>query len=37
LAAQLAGVGLRVELAHRDLVQSGSPASVAPGAPLTAT
>ena len=32
LAAQLGGAGLRVELAHRDLVQSGSPASVAPGA-----
>jgi RNase adapter protein RapZ len=37
LAAQLGGVGLRVELAHRDLVKSGSSASVAPGAPLTAT
>jgi RNase adapter protein RapZ len=37
LAAQLGGAGLRVELAHRDLVKSGSPASVAPGAPLTAT
>ena len=34
LAAQLGGAGLRVELAHRDLVQS---ASVAPGAPLTAS
>ena len=34
LAAQLGGAGLRVELAHRDLVQSGSPALVAPGAPL---
>jgi UPF0042 nucleotide-binding protein len=37
LAAQLGGVGLRVELTHRDLVKSGSSASVAPGAPLTAT
>ena len=37
LAAQLGGAGLWVELAHRDLVQPGSPASVAPGAPLTAT
>jgi UPF0042 nucleotide-binding protein len=37
LAAQLAAAGLRVELAHRDLVQSGSPALVAPGAPVTAS
>jgi UPF0042 nucleotide-binding protein len=37
LAAQLAAVGLRVELAHRDLVQSGSPALIAPGAPPTAS
>jgi UPF0042 nucleotide-binding protein len=37
LAAQLGGAGLRVELAHRDLAQSGSPATVAPGAPLTAS
>jgi UPF0042 nucleotide-binding protein len=37
LAAQLAAVGLRVELAHRDLVQSGSPASAAPGTPPTAS
>jgi UPF0042 nucleotide-binding protein len=37
LAAQLGAVGLRVELAHRDLVQSGSPALVAPGAPSTAS
>ncbi len=34
LAAQLGAAGLRVELAHRDLVQS---ASVAPGAPPTAS
>jgi len=34
LAAQLGGAGLRVELAHRDIVQS---ASVAPGAPPTAS
>ncbi len=34
LAAQLGAAGLRVELAHRDLVQS---ASVAPGAPHTAS
>jgi len=32
LAAQLDAARLRVELAHRDLVQSGSPALVAPGA-----
>jgi RNase adapter protein RapZ len=32
LAAQLGAAGLRVELAHRDLVQSGSPALIAPGA-----
>jgi len=31
LAAQLGAARLRVELAHRDLVQSGSPAVVAPG------
>ncbi len=31
LAAQLGAAGLRVELAHRDLVQSGSPALVPPG------
>jgi UPF0042 nucleotide-binding protein len=37
LAAQLAAVGLRVELAHRDLVQSGSPALAAPGTPPTAS
>ncbi len=37
LAAQLGAAGLRVELAHRDLVQSGSPASLAPAAPLTAS
>jgi UPF0042 nucleotide-binding protein len=37
LAAQLGAVGLRVELAHRDLVQAGSPALVAPGAPSTAS
>jgi len=37
LAAQLAAAGLRVELAHRDLVQSGSPALAAPGAPPTAS
>ena len=35
LAAQIGAVGLRVELAHRDLVQSGSPALAAPGAPPT--
>ena len=35
LAAQISGAGLRVELAHRDLVQSGSPALVAQGAPPT--
>ena len=34
LAAQLGAAGLRVELAHRDLVQS---ALVAPGAPTTAS
>jgi len=32
LAAQLGVAGLRVELAHRDLVQSGSPALIAPDA-----
>ncbi len=37
LAAQLGTVGLRVELAHRDLVQSGSPAMVAPVAPPNAS
>jgi UPF0042 nucleotide-binding protein len=37
LAAQLATVGLRVELAHRDLVQSGSPALAAPGTPPAAS
>ena len=37
LAAQLAAAGLRVELAHRDLVQSRSPALIAPGAPPTAS
>ena len=37
LATQLGAVGLRVELAHRDLVQPGSSASVAPAAPLTAS
>ena len=37
LAAQLDAAGLRVELAHRDLVQSRSPALVAPGAPPTAS
>ncbi len=37
LAAQLGAAGLRVELAHRDLVQSGSPALVAPGALPTAS
>jgi RNase adapter protein RapZ len=35
LATQLGAVGLRVELAHRDLVQPGSSASVAPAVPLT--
>jgi RNase adapter protein RapZ len=35
LAAQLGAVGLRVELAHRDLVQSGSSALAAPGTPPT--
>jgi UPF0042 nucleotide-binding protein len=37
LAAQLGAARLRVELAHRDLVQSRSPALVAPGAPATAS
>jgi UPF0042 nucleotide-binding protein len=37
LAAQLGAGGLRVELAHRDLVPCGSPALVAPGAPPTAS
>jgi UPF0042 nucleotide-binding protein len=37
LAAQLGAAGLRVELAHRDLVQSGSPAPVAPGTLATAS
>jgi UPF0042 nucleotide-binding protein len=37
LAAQLDAAGLRVELAHRDLVQSRSPALVAPGAAPTAS
>jgi UPF0042 nucleotide-binding protein len=37
LAEQLGAVGLRVELAHRDLVPAGSPALVAPGAPSTAS
>jgi UPF0042 nucleotide-binding protein len=37
LAMQLGAVGLRVELAHRDLVQSGSSAEVAPAAPLAAS
>jgi UPF0042 nucleotide-binding protein len=37
LSAQLGAAGLRVELAHRDLVQSRSPALVAPGAPPTAS
>ena len=37
LAAQLAAAGLRLELAHRDLVQSGSPALPAPSAPVTAS
>jgi UPF0042 nucleotide-binding protein len=37
LAAQLGGAGHRVELAHRDLIQFGSPALVAPGAPVTAS
>jgi UPF0042 nucleotide-binding protein len=37
LAAKLGAGGLRVELAHRDLVQSGSLALVAPGAPRTAS
>jgi RNase adapter protein RapZ len=37
LAAQLGAAGLRLELAHRDLVQSGPSASVAPGALATAT
>jgi RNase adapter protein RapZ len=37
LSAQLGGAGHRVELAHRDLIQFGSPALVAPGAPVTAS
>jgi UPF0042 nucleotide-binding protein len=37
LATQLGAAGLRVELAHRDLAQSGSLALVAPGAPPTAS
>ena len=37
LAAQLGAEGLRVELAHRDLVHPGSPALGAPGAPVTAS
>jgi UPF0042 nucleotide-binding protein len=37
LAAQLGAAGRSVELAHRDLVQSGSSALVAPGAPPTAS
>ena len=37
LAAQLGAAGLRVELAHRDLVPSGSPALVAPRALPTAS
>jgi UPF0042 nucleotide-binding protein len=37
LAAQLAAAGLQLELAHRDLVQSGSPALAAPSAPVTAS
>ncbi len=37
LAGQLGDAGLRVELAHRDLVRSGSPGLVAPSAPPTAS
>ncbi len=37
LAAQLGAAGLRVELAHRDLVQSSSPALITPGAPPAAS
>jgi UPF0042 nucleotide-binding protein len=37
LAAQLATAGLRVELAHRDLVQSASPALAGPGKPPAAS
>ncbi len=37
LAAQLGAAGLRVELAHRELGQSGSPTLVAPGALPTAS
>jgi UPF0042 nucleotide-binding protein len=37
LAAQLGAAGRRVELAHRDLVRSGSPALAPPGPPPTAS
>jgi UPF0042 nucleotide-binding protein len=37
LAAQLRAAGLRVELAHRDLLSSGSPAPVPSGAGVTAS
>jgi RNase adapter protein RapZ len=36
LATQIGAAGLRVELAHRELVHPGSPASVAPSATITA-
>jgi UPF0042 nucleotide-binding protein len=37
LAAELRASGVRVELAHRDLLLSGSPASIPSGAPATAS